>query len=188
MKRYKLNRSELPDRHPTHAHDAEFWECLGRTVATFGFLENILLRAIFSFTATQPYNEDEIEKAYSEWIPKIENALKDPLGTLIDNYGKSVRDNPDSTTANLDELLKDLREASKIRNVICHGYWGMPDENKASVPFFVNRQNKKYNTPINTTFLNKLQTDTANLAYAVMNTVLHMGWQFPGSSGHGKEI
>lgn len=32
----------LPGRFPTHLHEPAFWESLGRAVATFGFLEEIL--------------------------------------------------------------------------------------------------------------------------------------------------
>ncbi len=178
----------LPDRYPTNLHESEFWECLGRAVATFGFLENVLARAIFSFTAIRSYNEEEIEQAYNEWLPKLENALKDPLGSLVDSYGKAVRDNPEATIMDLNELLSDLREASKVRNVICHGFWSIPDENKASVPFFVNRKMEIFEMPIDIKFLNNLQTHTTDLACSVINTVTHMGWQFPGGSGPGNII
>jgi len=49
---------------PTHHQSAEFWESLGRAVATFSFLEEVLGKAIFALTATRKYSEDEIEKAF----------------------------------------------------------------------------------------------------------------------------
>ena len=52
---------------PTHLHPAEFWEALGRVVATFGFLEETLGKAIFSFTATREYPEEELEPAFAGW-------------------------------------------------------------------------------------------------------------------------
>ena len=124
-----INQSALPVDFPTHAHESELWECLGRTVAKFGFLEEVLLKAIFAFTATTEYSEAEIEEAYSKWVPKIERSLSEQLGALIDTYGKSVRDNSNATIENLDDLLNNLREASKIRNVLCHGSWRMPNSN-----------------------------------------------------------
>ncbi|HSB94953.1 MAG TPA: hypothetical protein VLC91_00790, partial [Spongiibacteraceae bacterium] len=102
----------LPGQFPTHKHEPAFWEALGRAVATFGFLEDVLCKAIFAFTATTHYEEDEIDDAYKAWLPTLERALTDPLGKLVDLYGKSVRNNTNSTITNLDELLKDLREAS----------------------------------------------------------------------------
>ena len=43
----------LPQMFPTNRHEPQFWEMLGRTVATYGFLEETLGKAIFSFTATR---------------------------------------------------------------------------------------------------------------------------------------
>jgi hypothetical protein len=188
MRRFVVDCRGVPDQFPTHAHASEFWEALGRCVATFGFLEETLGKAIFSFTATRPYGEDEIQQAYAEWLPKLEHALTDQLGSLINNFGKAVRDHPMATISNLDEILDDLRKASTIRNVICHGSWRMPDVKGASVPFFVNRQKDVFETALDRPFLIQLQRHVADLVCTVINTVTHMGWQFPGSSGPGKAI
>lgn len=183
-----INQSALPVGFPTQAHEPEFWEALGRTVATFGFLEEVLLKAIFAFTATTEYSETEIEEAFSKWISKIERSMSDQLGTLIDTYGKSVRDNSNATIENLDDLLNALRAASKIRNVLCHGSWHMPDSSGASIPFYVNRQKEVFETPIDIAFLKQVQKHVLELACAVIDTVTHMGWQFPSSNGPGEVV
>ena len=69
------------------------WENLGRTIATFGFLEEVLGKAIFAFTATTRYPESDVEAAFDKWLPTLERALIDPLAGLIDAYGKAVRNN-----------------------------------------------------------------------------------------------
>ena len=187
-KSYIVNQDGLPKDYPTHKHEAVFWEKLGRTVVTFGFLEEVLSKAIFSYTATTQYTDDEIKLQYEKWLPKLEKPLSDPLGGLIDTYGKSVRNNQDSTLENIDELISDLREASKIRNVICHGSWRAPDQNGASTPFFVNKHNEIFETPIDVAFLDQTREHVVCSVCAVVNTVTHMGWQFPGSSGPGEVI
>jgi len=178
----------LPDKFPTHGHEAAFWESLGRAVATFGFLEKILGKAIFAFTATRAYEEDEIDQAYAEWLLKLELALIDPLGNLIDTFGKAVRDNPDAVIENLDELLGDLRKASQMRNILRHASWRLPDTNGASIPFFLNRQKKIVDTAMDRQLIDQVQQHTVNLICAVINTVTQMGWQFSGSVGPGKTI
>jgi hypothetical protein len=183
-----VDQSALPENYPTHRHEADFWECLGRTVATFGFLEETLTKAIFAFTATTNYSEEQIEEAYAKWLPTLERSLSDQLGGLINTYGKAVRDNPDATIENLEDLLTDLREASKVRNVLCHGSWRVPDHKGASIPFFVNRQKERFETPIDITFLIQVQKHIVELVCAVVNSVTHMGWQFPGSNGPGEVI
>jgi len=185
---YIINKKKLPGKFPTHKHDPDFFECLGRAVATFGFLEEILAKAIFAFSATHPYKPNEINEAYEKWLPMLERTLSDPLGNLINTYGKCVRNHPSATVSNLDDLIQSLEDASKLRNVICHGSWRVPDSNKASVPFFINRQKEIFETAIDCKFLNQLQTATAELACEVINTITHMGWQFPSSNGPGKEV
>jgi hypothetical protein len=93
-----------------------------------------------------------------------------------------------ATISNLDELLDDLREASRIRNVLCHGSWRMPDTNGASIPFFVNRQQEVFETAIDRRFIIQVQRHAADLICSVINTVTYMGWQFPGANGPGKVI
>ena len=157
-----------------------FGSVLGRAVASFGFLEEILSKAIFSFTATRPYQADEVQKAYDKWLPLLERIVADPLGNLIDTYGKSVRSHPKATIndKDLNDLLSDLRKASKIRNVLCHGSWQPPKAGGASVPFFINRQQEIFETAVDCQFLIDVQKHVAELSCVVINTVTHMGWQF----------
>ncbi|NCP10903.1 MAG: hypothetical protein GW859_02920 [Sphingomonadales bacterium] len=187
-RRHVVDVDRLPVGFPTHRHPSDFWQALGRAVATFGFLEETLGKAIFSFTAMRSYPDDQIQEAYLGWLKTLEHALSDPLGNLTDSYGKVVRDHGDASIENLDELIADLRAAAVVRNVICHGSWGMPDDSGRSLPLFVNKRIEKFKTPIDTAYLEQLQRHTAELACAVINTVTHMGWQFPGSSGPGDPI
>ena len=165
-----------------------FWENLGRTIATFGFLEEVLGKAIFAFTATTRYPESEVEAAFEKWLPTLERALIDPLAGLIVTYGKAVRDNSEATIENLNDLLCELRKASAIRNVLCHGSWRKPDTDGKSLPLFVNSQKMVWDAPIDIPYLKQTQKAVAELACEVINTVTHMGWQFPGSRGPGKTI
>ncbi len=76
-KRFAVDVEKLPTNFPTHRHTPEFWEALGRTVATFGFLEEALGKAIFSFTGTRQISPDELDGAYEKWLPTLEKALID---------------------------------------------------------------------------------------------------------------
>jgi hypothetical protein len=118
----------------------------------------------------------------------LQRALSDPLGGLIDSYGKAVRENPEATISNLEELIDRLRNASTIRNVLCHGSWRRPDSQGRSLPFFVNRNSEIFGTPVDLAYLNQVQRHATELACAVISTVTQMGYQFPGSTGPGKPI
>jgi len=152
-------------------------------------LEETLGKAIFAFTGTRKYpSEAEAEAAFREWLPTLEKALSDPLGGLIDSYGKAVRQHGEATISNLDDLLHDLRKASSVRNVLCHGSWRLPDEAGRSIPLYVTKSGKIFQTPIDVVFLDQTQRHVTELAASVIDTVTHMGWQFPGSKGPGKTI
>ena len=74
-----VDAGRLPPRWPTHAHLPEFWEELGRTVATFGFFEEVLAKAVFAYTGTRRYAPEDIEKVYVEWASKVEHVFSDTL-------------------------------------------------------------------------------------------------------------
>ena len=61
IKRLYTDCAQLPANYLTHRHGAEFWEALGRAVATFGFLEWVLGRAIFALIGTRKISADQIE-------------------------------------------------------------------------------------------------------------------------------
>lgn len=187
-KRSIIDRTRLPPLFPTHRHSPEFWEHLGRAVAAYGFLEEVLGRAIFAFTATRNYGPDEVETAYEAWLAQLERALTDQLWKLAESYGKAAHENPATTTVNVDELVEDIKKATVIRNVLCHGSWPAPDASGASIPRFVNRQKQVFNTAIDVAYLQKIQVHVAELAVRVIDTVTHMGWQFPGGGGPGVPI
>ena len=135
-------------------------------VATYGFLEEILGKAIFSFTATRCYEATEIDAAFEKWLPTLERALTNPLGNLIEQYGKAVRKHPDAVVENLDVLLDHLRKSARLRNVLCHGSWPAPDENGASVPLFVDQKLNVFDTPIDCAFLDQVQRHVAEVSCA----------------------
>ena len=188
-----IDTDKLPAQFPTHCNDAAFWESLGRVVATFGFLEEVLGKAIFSFTAKKTYDGSEINDAFKKWSATLKRALNDPLSGLIKSYEKAVLDHPEAKARipleDFKSFITHLREATVCRNVLCHGSWReYPDENGASVPLFTSRDMKQFSKPINCQLLDELQREIALLTCEVINSVTRMGWQFPGSSGPGESI
>ena len=186
---YRVSRANLPQSFPTDHLPREFWENLGRAVATFGYLEKVLGKAIFVFIGTRHHNTpEELESQLDILYNKLEIALTGQLGTLIDNYESAVKSHQENPINNLEDLLHDLRKAAKLRNVICHGSWGYPDSNGASLPYFVNKKKEKAITPMSSDDLAKAQLHVAGLACAVVNNVTVMGFQFPGLSGPGRPL
>jgi len=185
---YHIDQEQLPTDYPTHRHSGEFWEQLGRTVATYGFLEQVLGRAIFALTATRKYAQVELEQAYSNWLGQLERALSDPLGGLIDAYGSALRNYHKLPASNLEQLVEDLRQAAQLRNVLCHGAWQVPDANGKSLPLFVDRKQRIFETSIDVAYLQQVRAEVASLVYSVINSISSIGLQFPGSGGPGETI
>ncbi|MBI5323074.1 hypothetical protein [Bradyrhizobium sp.] len=187
IKAFVVDVDRLPVDFPTQRHDGAFWEAVGRAVATFGFLEEVLGRAIFAFTATREFAPDKIEAEYANWLPTLEKALVDALGSLIASYGRHARAHQNAP-AYLDDLLAKLREATVWRNTICHASWRPPDQQGRSLPFYVDKKQGVFETSVDIAMLRQLQRHVAELACAVVSTVTEMGYQFPGSNGAGKPI
>jgi hypothetical protein len=187
-KRYFIDRDNLPAHYPTHIMTDDFWAALGRAVATFGFLEEILGKAIFALTATRVFEDENVLVAeFEKWKSTLERALTDQLGGLVDSFDKAVKargdELPDCT-----DLVSNLRAAAKLRNTLCHGSWQKPDEKGRSVPFFVTKNLDICETAMDVQFLNQTQNAAADFACCVMNVVTSLGLQFPGSGGPGKVI
>lgn len=72
-------------RFPYSPPYGRFWEQLGRTIAIFGYLEEVLGRAILVLTAKREYGPNDIDEAYAKWPGQLERAASDPLGGLSMN-------------------------------------------------------------------------------------------------------
>lgn len=188
MRPYQVDVRNLPAVYPTHLMPSEFWENVGRTVASFGFLEDVLLRAIVALTYTREVSDEELKSEISDAAKDLKMAVSDSLSPLIDRYVRLAKAHQAYPFSNLSDLEADLRSATKLRNVIAHGSWQAPDSQGRSVPHFVNRQGQAFETPIDIAFLHELQKHTAELAAAVVNSITLMGWAFPGTSGPGRRL
>lgn len=187
--RSHIARDQLPEKFPTHLHDALFWENLGRTVATFGLLEETLGKAVFALTVVPRYDSEEIaHAAYQAWLQALQHGLGDPLVNLAESYGNTVRDHPDLALEDVGQLVADIRKSVELRNVLCHGSWQTPDESGRSLPLFVDSNQNVFGTPIDIEYLEKVRHHVVDLICGVIESVTQMGWRFPGGFGLGPEI
>ncbi len=138
---------------------------------------------------TSSGSEITISQTLSTPRPRqLERALSDQLWSLAETYGKVARANSATTTKNVDKLVDDIKKANVIRNVLCHGSWRIPNVNGASVPLFVNRKMEVFEGEIDVVYLKQVQAHVVDLVCSVIDTVTHMGWQFPGGAGPGEPI
>jgi len=187
-KSYYIDQEKLPDNYPTHLHRPELWEKLGRLVATYGYFEEILMKAIFALTGTRSYGKTEIQKEYEKWIKTLEHTASDTLGALITKYQNAVKKHPDASKDNIDNFIFELRKAAKLRNALCHGSWRTPDKFGASKLLYITRDNEKFETSVDIHFLETVQEETVYLTCIVINSITALGYQFPGSNSPGEVI
>lgn len=183
-----IDREKLPADYPTHAHSAQFWEEMGRTVAVFGFLEEMLGKAIFALTGMKEFDPEADPDAFGEWIKTLEKALTDQLGGLIIAYEKALAENDKTGAQDHAGLIEELKNAKDIRNVLCHGSWDKPDDQGKSVPKFVNRKLAVFETPVDIDFLQTTRKAVVNLTCDVLDSITSLGFQFPGSNGPGQVL
>ncbi|SHN54232.1 hypothetical protein [Desulfovibrio litoralis] len=189
-----VDRNLLPEYYPTHQQSSEFWEHLGRAVATFGFLEEVLKRAIFNLTGSKRVNklnhdgikrnEDEINIELVNWANKIEKDLTSQLYSLAEIFGKAHRNIPNKEGYNYsDELVQEIKKASEIRNVLCHGSWRPSDSLDKSLPLYFKKKKglEAFDTNIDIEWLKQAQKYTTELACKVMDSVTLRGIDFPGT-------
>lgn len=183
-----IDHSRLPSQYPTTLHPPAFWEQLGRTVATFGFLEDVLGKAIFAFSATAVYSEEEVHRALGKWDEQLARALTDTLYPLAEVYGKVVRNHQDADFKNVVDLVDDIKKASKVRNALCHGSWHASDASGKTVLYYFDKTDGKFETQIDIAWMQQVQAHVVDLICDVVNSVTVLGWQFPGGAGPGEEI
>ncbi len=185
---FVIDRKEVDPLYPTNFHSPIFWEELGRLIATFGFLEKTLMKAIFVFQGTKEQYDDP-EKPNSDfevWFKQLEVTAADTLHPLAEKYRDAVKENPNSTRK-VEDLVNDIKSLAKVRNVLCHGFWEVPDETGKSLPKFIGKKNfERCEEKFDHEDLQKLRERVVGLAFMVIDTVTTMGWQFPGSLGPGK--
>ncbi len=107
---------------------------------------------------------------------------------LAEKYGKVVKDHHEINQSDIDSIVNQIKEASKLRNMLCHASWRPSNSQDVSRPFFVNRQLEIFETDVNIQFLKDIQNHVAALAIVIIKTVTQMGYQFPGSNGAGKPV
>ncbi|MGP1355007.1 hypothetical protein [Roseicyclus sp.] len=188
-----IDRESLPKMFPTHRHAPEFWEHLGRAIASFGFLEDTLKKAYFSLTGTTPVAREDAKRAVEQWGKRLEKVMTMRLWELANEFEGAATANPNRSTENIGELVADIKKAAELRNILCHGSWMLPDNEGKSLPRFSKKDRAtggivQFADKIGIEYLSQVQAHVTDLICSVIDTVTHMGYQFPGSAGPGKPI
>lgn len=169
-----------PEDWPTAALPEDFAAQLGRTVATFGWLEGNLKRAIFALTATRPQSR-VTDGMLRDWIRRMEDIADDSLSTLIDQFDAQMRANP---AAGADPgLISRLREQKDFRNLICHASWTETEPGRFR-PDFIDNQGQQFEGTLELVDFAVMRSEVARSGEAVIAITAATGMAMPGRAGH----
>jgi hypothetical protein len=101
-----VDHDALPASFPTHRQSDAFWAALGRAVASFGFLEWSLRRAIFALSGDRPAPEDETEirGALADWNERLTQVSTSTLGGLTKAFEEAAREHDRADATYVAEL------------------------------------------------------------------------------------
>ena len=187
---YRIARDHMPHRWPTHRCPAEFWEELGRTIATFGFLEDCLKRANLAVTATRKYESvEEAEAAFARWERDLEKSLDESLRILIKRFVCALNHDDRFRQDYVSKIEKRLNEVADWRNALCHGSWTdyNPKSGMATLRHWPRKGWREHSERrISRDDLAAICHDVVDITYRVIDAVNSNGIQFPGTEGPGE--
>jgi hypothetical protein len=148
----------------------------------------MLGKAIFALTGAKEFDPAADPEAFNAWIKTLEKALTDQLGGLIICYETALSENQRTQSNDYSNQIAGLKSAKDIRNALCHGSWGKPDEEGLTVPKFVNKRLEIFETPIGIAFLQQTRSALRDIICDVLDTVTSVGYRFPGSESPGEQL
>ena len=187
-----VDRTRLPQAWPTNAGTPAFWEELGRTVAAFTHLEDMLARAYFGLTASRPFaNMEEARAAFPAWEKALKASLTDSLGPLTEKLREVLRDDdrvPDDVANGFLARLDDLRV---WRNALCHGAWqGFAADGSTRLRHFRKTLDgpEQLDNRLTLDEISSIRALTVSLTIDIVDIVSAVGVRFPGSALPGVDL
>ena len=107
----------------TQVHDptGPLWEEIGRNVATFGMLEDLLPRALYIITGHQRVDEaEDAKQKVEEWCAELIKSMSDTLGGLAHSLETAWKERDGGLYPENAEIVQEIRALAKVRNRVCH--------------------------------------------------------------------
>ena len=187
-----VDRARLPEDWPTNRGSSAFWEQLGRSVATFSHLEDMMARAWFGLTATREFQDmEQAEAAFPEWEKALKETLSDSLHSLSKKLKKAFRDDNRVSDEVADAYLARLDELRVWRNALCHGAWqGFQDDGSVGLRHFRRRDEgpESLENRLSIETLSSIRAATVDLTADLVDILSTAGVHFPGTALPGAPV
>lgn len=161
-----MSMSRAPDRLPD-----DFAAAIGHAVASFGFLEEALKRAIFALSR-DGLGETPNDRALAAWLRRMEEIADDTMGTLIDQFVKQMGR---AQVRGRDDLARDLRAIRKSRNMLCHASWKPVADSPRWHPAFLNTKGESFPDDLSAEDIYRIHEATLNAAARIVSIMRATG-------------
>lgn len=187
-----VDRARLPEDWPTNRGSSAFWEQLGRTVATFSHLEDMMVRAWFGLTATREFEDmEQVEAAFPEWEKALKETLTDSLHALTKKLNKAFEDDDRVSNEVAGAYIARLDALRVWRNALCHGAWQRFQED-GSVGLRHFRRCKEgpesLEERLSVECLLLIRAETVDATADLVDILLAAGVRFPGTALPGAPV
>lgn len=149
-----------------HVLPAQLAAELGWTIASFGYLEDMLKRAIFSLDREQLDGAIR-ESDFRKWFRRMEHVAADSLGTLIERLGQTLAREGRTDR----ELIGSLEEIKEWRNLLCHAAWQPDDDKSGWEPIFANTRGEVFEGSLGVDDLHAIRALTLDTAARVRRII-----------------
>lgn len=173
--------SRLPSDRPEAYHrlPAELAEALGHAVAGFGWLEEVMKRAIYTLDRAR-LADDLTDAEMQRWLRRISDIADDSMGTLVEQLDAALRRHPG--VAGRDALNDRLVEIKQMRNLLCHASWRPTATPGRWHPAFVNTRGEVFPKDMGVDDLERLTQQTRQIGMQVVAIMRRTGMEnrWPG--------
>ena len=187
-----VDRARLPDDWPTNRGSRAFWEQLGRTVATFSYLEDMMARAWFGLTATRQFEDmEQAEAAFPQWEKALKESLTDSLRSLTDKLKRAFNDDERVPDEVVGAFLARLDELRVWRNALCHGTWqDFREDDTVGLRYFrrADAGPEGLEDRLSVESLCAIRTATVDLTADLVDILSAAGVRFPGTALPGAAV
>lgn len=176
---------QVPDGWPTHELPSDLCEEIGRTIATFGFLEYVIKRAILELSKpTKSINDSD----YKEWERSLELTATTAMAKLTGKLGEVLEPDSRLSQVRVTRIVEVIKEKADLHNALCHGTWIQydPASGDATLQYFPRNDPRHSQFVLSRAILARVRYETVEVAREVMGAVK---WKVPGfpRPTHGKE-
>ena len=125
----------MSDRPETHYMlPDDFAAALGQAVASFGWLEEVIKRTLYSLDRAR-LAKDLTTAELGRWLQHMDDIADDSMGTLVEQLDGALRRHPG--IHDRDQINDDLLAIKHLRNLLCHASWSPTADKARWHPAFV---------------------------------------------------